>query len=272
MNEILCRHSIYCYMEDYINSISGFVNAKVVIYEYEENLQIHKNKNMIFIQSIPDCILQNTTENDKNIYLLNTEQMFGTRISYINSYPSHIIMIDYIHANLKYYDSKFTKYILPYQLNHNEIFNIPKTRSVCIIGDDHIPPNRMYIVDELKKRNIQVDVVSGFNKKRDDELFQYKIILNIGYTKEYNKIEPIRCDRCIYNGMIVVSDIKEYISEYYLKSFIIFEDYSNIPDKVVDIVNNYEIYFDTIFKTFHLPTIQKDIENISNDIRCKFIE
>ena len=62
--------------------------------------------------------------------------------------------------------------------------------------------------------------------------------------------------------MIVVSDIKEYISEYYLKSFTIFEDYSNIPDKVVDIVNNYEIYFDNIFKTLHLPTIQKDIENI----------
>ena len=272
MNEILCRHSIYCYMEDYINSISGFVNAKVVIYEYDGSLYLHKNKNMIFIQSIPDCILQNTTENDKNLYLINTEQMLGQRVSYINSYPSHINMIDYIHANLKYYDSKYTKYILPYQINHNEIFNIPKTKSVCIIGDQHIPPNRMHIIDELKKRNIHVDVVSGFNKIRDDQLFQYKIILNIGYTKECNKLETIRCDRCVYNRMIVVSDIKEYISEYYLKPFTIFEEYSNIPDKVVDIVNNYESYFDNIFKTFHLPTIQKDIETISNDIRCKFVE
>ena len=177
-------------------------------------------------------------------------------------------MIDYINTNFKYYDNKYNKYLLPYQINHCEIFKTNKQKNVCLIGTiNNIPSNRQNIINLLKQKNINVDIISGFNTARDVNLFKYKIILNIGYYPDNCKvIETFRCDRCIYNKMIVVSDMKDNIEEYYLKEHIIFTDYNNIPDKVIEVINNYDEYYNKLFSKLNIEEINCKLYNLSKNL------
>ncbi len=276
MNLICCIKTIYCYMEDYVNSIITVINShKLLLFNTNgnfsiDNFKIDKINNYIFIQDIPLNILNQISDEYNNIYLINVEQLsVNDRRLKINNYPKYINMIDYNKTNLKFYNKSFKIYTLPYQINYNEIYNIKKTKTICIIGDSNIPHNRKFILDLLREKNVEVDIISGFNKIRDNQLFNYKIILNIGYNDNYKIMETFRCDRCIYNKMIVISDTKYDIDDYYLKQYVIFEDYSKLTDKIIEVINNYENIYNTLFSNLNYKNIEKDIKLLSNDIISK---
>lgn len=268
MNIILCNKNSFSYFEDYIYTIINVIKAKIILFDNIININFTKNNNYIFVQYIDNKLFK-YIKNNTNFYLINTEQLSveKSRIS-INVYPKNINMIDYINTNLKYYDTDYKKYILPYQINYNEIFNYNKENHVCLIGTtNNIPHNRQNIINLLKEKNINVDIISGFGKNRDINLLKYKIILNIGYYPNNCKvIETFRCDRCIYNKMIVVSDMKEDIESYYLKEHIIFTDYDNIPEKVVEIINNYEEYYHKLFSNLNIEEINCKLYNLSKNL------
>ena len=74
--------------------------------------------------------------------------------------------------------------------------------------------------------------------------------------------ESIRCDRCIFNRMIVISDKKENMELYNLKDYMIFEDYDKIADKAIEVLNNYDMYYKKLgLDTLDLNTLQ--IEPVS---------
>ena len=178
----------------------------------------------------------------------------------------NINIIDYSYANLKYYSNLKNKILyLPYQINYDEIIQTSKIKDICLIGDV-IPENRQNIIDLLKEKNINVDIITGFGEKRDEDLFKYKIILNISFLKDFTIFESIRCDRCIFNKMIVISDTKESIEKYHLKDYVIFGEYENIPDVVVNVLNNYDYYHNKLFKNFDLEKIGNKIDELSKDI------
>jgi len=264
MNYIICTAHVYKYVEDYIKSILPVINAKLIL--NANDIIYQDTNNYIFVQNIPSYLLDNF-DNNKNIYLLNIEQLSNK-----NKYNVHILMykdkqniniIDYSYANLKYYSNLKNKILyLPYQINYDEIIQTSKMKDICLIGDI-IPENRQRVIDLLKEKNINVDIITGFGEKRDEELFKYKILLNISFQKDFNVFESIRCDRCIFNKMIIISDMKETIEKYHLKDYVIFEEYENIPDVVEDVINNYDYYYDKLFKNFDIEEISCKINEIS---------
>lgn len=269
MNIIICNKYTFKYFEDYIYPIINIINAQLLLFDQYIDINFINKNNYIFIQNIDNNFFNYIENNSNNIYLINTEQLSVEKLNIqINTYPKNVIIIDYSNSNLKYYYTDYTKYFLPYQINYNEIFNYKKVNDVCLIGTiNNIPTNRQNIIDSLKEKNINVDIISGFGKDRDINLFRYKIILNIGYYQDNYKImETIRCDRCVYNNMIVISDIKDDIDDYYLKDYVIFTDHSNIPDKVIEILNNYEEYYNKLFSKFNIEDIQFKLNNLSKTI------
>lgn len=273
MNIIICNNQTFKYFEDYIHSILYVIKGQLFLFDYEVNIHIDKNNNYIFMQTIANKFFEYITNYD-NIYLINTEQLsFEKKQLEINKYPKNLSIIDYSSSNLKYYDVKYKKYYLPYQINYNEIYNINKERDICLIGTvDSIPFNRQNIINILKK-NFNIDIVSGFNKIRDAELFKYKIILNIGYYDNNCRVmETFRCDRCVYNKMIVISDMKDDIENYYLKDYVIFTEYNNIPDKVIEVINNYDEYYNKLFSNFNFKEIEDNLFNMSKNILDKLNE
>ena len=66
--------------------------------------------------------------------------------------------------------------------------------------------------------------------------------------------------------MIVVSDMKDNIEEYYLKEHIIFTDYNNIPDKVIEVINNYDEYYNKLFSKLNIEEINCKLYNLSKNL------
>jgi SAM-dependent methyltransferase len=275
-NLLYCLEIIYKPMEDYINSIKKIFAFQLILINYKLDINFNdNNNNYIFIQRIPYYIFEKyDISTFTNIFLINTEQLCrpieNLLFKNINSYPSNVKMIDYSYSNFKYKNDTFKKYLLPYQINYHEIYDFKKSKDICIISDNATyisSPKRQKMVDILKNKGINVDIVTGYLRERDIILFEYKIILNISYSDEYKIFETFRCDRCIYNKMIVISDIKENIDEYYLKDYVLFEEYDKIPDKVCDVINNYDVYYKNLFDDFSFETIEKKLENISSEIK-----
>jgi len=273
MNLIFCKIDIFHYMEDLIKSILPKINGQYFHVEsisFNPEFKFEKSNNYIFIQNIPEHLISKVS--DKNVYIFNTEQLSYEKnieklsLSMLNN-NELINFIDYSYSNLKKYSSikHNKKFFLPYQINYKEIYDIKKNNDICIIGFDLLP-YRQHIINLLKDKNINVDLVSGFGTERDKILFQYKIILNISAFNYFNTFESLRCDRCVYNKMIVISDFKEDIEKYYLKDHIIFEKYQDIPDKVVDVINNYEYYYNKLFKDFNFEKIEKIINENSKEV------
>lgn len=127
MNIILCLTSIFQYMEDYILSIVNIIKGIVILIDNNSVIHFTDDNNYIFIKEIDDKLF-NYIENN-NVYLINTEQLSSIiNQQSINKYPKQLNIIDYMSSNLKYYDNKYTKYLLPYQINLNEIYNFDKQK------------------------------------------------------------------------------------------------------------------------------------------------
>ena len=262
---IYCE-DFYNVMEDYILSFYKQLNAIVITYNKPDEIpKLNSVDKYIFVKYLHKEQIDQINADTKNVYLLNTEQLtIEEEKKRLNSYPKSVKMLDYSKSNLKYYDKEFSTKLLQYQLNHDEIYNLPKTKTVCMMKPNWstISSNRQKILDEIKAKGIEVDLLSGWKKDRDIELFSHKIIINLGYGDKHKIFESLRCDRCLFNKMIIISEKKEDYETYYFYKYIIFEDYDKIVDKIVDVCNNYDKYYKELgLDTLDIKTLQ--IEPVS---------
>ncbi len=259
---IICEKYVYKYVEDYVLSFKK-INMEIILFNTVKDIPTITYLNIyIFIKCLPNKILLTLNNTYHNIYLLNIEQLSRPgRKNYIQNLPKNIKIIDYSQANMIYYTDYYSKF-LPYQINYDEIYNLPKQRDICIMTVES--PRRNDIINDFINKGYNIDIISGWKKKRDEKLFTYKIIINISYNPSYTIFESLRCDRCIFNKMIVISEKKDNMDLYNLKNYMIFDDYENIVNKAIDVLNNYHIYY----KSLHLDTLNLEtlpIETITPD-------
>jgi len=267
---IYCEN-FYFVMEDYILSFYKQLNAIVISYNTPDEIpKLNSEDIYIFIKYLHKEQLEQITNDTKNVYLINTEQLsIANEKNRLNSYPKNIKMLDYSKSNLKYYDKEYYVKFLQYQLNFDEIYNLPKTKLVCMMkpnikneivkndNNTNMETNRQNILNAIKSKGIDINLISGWKKERDIELFSHKIIINLGYTDKHNIFESIRCDRCLFNKMIIISEKKEDFETYYFRKYIIFEDYDKIADKAIEVLNNYDMYYKKLgLDTLDLKTLQ----------------
>lgn len=260
------------YFMDYINSLKQiYNNIELYLYEmkyqnkelYDHYLLDFVNNNFdgnnifIFVQSLPDVFLE-FEQWHSFFYVLNTEQ--NTRnngfLQSIIDLPNEIQIIDYSKENIKYLNDnniiKSTIYI-PYQVNTNEIFNLEKTYDIAMIGLKS--ERRQYIFDEIELQK-DINEIKGFGISRDVILMKHKILVNVHYDDDYNIFEQFRCNRCILNKMIVITETSD-LSEYELKDYLIMCDYDEIVEKTIEVINNYEYYYNNLFADFDVEKIKE---------------
>ena len=259
------------YFMDYVKSIIANHNEFVLILDYNELKIIINNINnnkIIFLQSIPN--LSDVSNIINQIYILNTEQL--SRQQALNDMQiyikNNIKIIDYSKANIDCLNSlniRTNILYIPYLINNNEIYNYDKIYDVAYVGLFQNNINyRMNIINKLKKSNIQINKIEGFDTDRDNLLFKYKILLNIHYNEEYKIFEQMRCNRCIFNKVIVITE-KSIDVNYELKDYIIECEYDKLIETTIDVINNYTYYYDKLFANFDINKISKDYFKITND-------
>lgn len=188
-----------------------------------------------------------------NCYFLNTEQLTDIKhLNYIKKINKNIKLLDYSYQNVNILKKKnISSQYLPYQIYYPEIFNFKKIFDVAIIGLDLFNDNssrRFLIYNDLKKKGVKINNIIGFYENRDKQLFKHKIILNIHHNDNYKIYEELRCTRCTFNNMIVITEESENLSEYMYYDKIIEVKYNDIVNKTLEVLNNYEKYKSDLFE------------------------
>ena len=193
--------------------------------------------------------------------VINTEQVsrniIMNNLKLINNYNSKYITLgDYSYANIDLLKNENIKSILlPYGINKEEICNFDKTIDISTISfksKEKCLNRRNNIYSLLKNNFSNYKDIKGWGYKRDKILFRSKILINIHYSEDYTIFEEIRCNRCIYNKVIVISEYSYNWENFPLKEHMIFTDYDNIIDKTQEVLNNYAYYYNLLFKDLKL--------------------
>ena len=241
---IYCDKSIYKFMEDYIISINKILKATIINKIDKNDNLMNKDNIIIFMQKIPN-LGKKIDNTNNNILILNTEQLTRKEwLNYIKKISKDFIIIDYSKENIDImnkHNIKNTIYF-PYIYNSQEIYNLKKTKNLCGIALYNMK-RRQNIMKHYSFKNIKINNIRGWKGTRDKILFQHKILINISADKDYNIFETIRCYRCLFNKMIIISE-KKYKNELidYAKH-ILFAKITDIPKLVKRVLSNYDYYY-----------------------------
>lgn len=265
-------------LDDYFNSMKYFFNEIIVWYfnitrynlkKYEKFIKDNKNNKTFFVLIYADMMYKDEENlfDGCNLFYLNIEQLSRKKhLKYVLN--KNIKLLDYSFENvniLKKHNK--TSLYFPHQVNMDNILNYDKIYDVAIIGELKNCKRRRKIYQELKKRKVNIINILGWSKERDNKLFRSKIILNIHYSDNYKIFEEIRCNRCIFNKIIVLTEDSDNIDEFMFRDNIVVSNYNDIRNKTIEIIDNYEKYYKKLFEKFDLNNINNDlIEILKNNI------
>ena len=225
------------------------------------------NSHFIFLHDLEYVKISEETEKKiiRQSSIINTEQLtrrseLTKMISYINKGYK---IIDYSIGNIKilntYNFPKNTIFYLPYQVNYQEIqeTNTQRPLDMCSITPES-STHRKYVYYTIKSFDLaNITPVYGFLKERDDQILKHKILLNIHFNPSYSTYESIRCDRLIFNKVIIFSekslegsipeDIKPYVIE--------FESLNDAYTKLELIMRNSDAYYNNFWSGFSLTKL-----------------
>jgi len=260
------------YFEDYILSILSFLNHHYPQHHFSIHYypQIYPNSFIQFIQpqhvliylfKIPPFVLKHLSHHQKYhpVYLLNTEQLSIPKHNYyIHVLPRSIHLLDYSLSNIHIKNQHQKKSIyLPYFYNPNEYKEIEKTNEICMIHPGTQSQRRQQFLYLCKKNGIKVNIIHGFGNERDNQLFSHKILLNIHFDSSYQIFEEIRCNRCIHQKMIVISESSLYHEHNILKKHMIEVPIQQMISKIKEVQINYHQYHEELFREYDVEKIQE---------------
>jgi hypothetical protein len=136
-------------------------------------------------------------------------------------------------------------------------------------------PRRKKLLDNIQLRKIEsFNVTNCFSSEDIKSLYsRTKILLNIRQTEHHHTFEELRVLPALLNGVIVISEDVPLRDKIPYNEFIIWTDYNSILDVMKDVEDNYDYYWNKIFKGDKLQTVinkmkdnnYKNILNIINE-------
>ena len=278
---IICLKREYIFFEDYIKSIISKLEVDNIPYIVHLDSSVSdsffldkiQNSHFVFLHDLEFVKISEETEKKiiSQSSIINTEQL--TRRSELTKILEYISrgyrIIDYSIGNIKIlntYNFPNNKiFYLPYQVNYEEIQEKNSVRhlNICSITPES-STHRKYVYYTIKSFELtEITPVSGFLKERDNQILKHKILLNIHFNPSYSTYESIRCDRLIFNKVIIFSEksLESSIPED-IKSYVIeFESLNDAYTKLESILKNSEEYYSKFWSEFNLTKINLNRES-----------
>jgi hypothetical protein len=258
---IFCYYRIFQYYEDYVNGFHDIFDIDMILFQDGFQFRGHmRDPNIIYLfyQYVPEEVhleIDRYIAEGTVICVMNTEQLSRKFYrDFISHFHPYIHRVDYSEGNLMYLPEGTHRVYLPYQYHLREIQyeKIEKDKGICMI-DPGNSPRRKAILDALAAEGIQVDLIKGFGEERDKELYRHKILINIHYAEDYMVFEELRCNRAIFNRMVVVSELSVNDSFYIFRNHLIVAPYQQMVEVIKETVTNYEKYYHILFDSFGCP-------------------
>ena len=254
--------SEYCYLnifDDYLDSLRHKYNIRIFKSNDNDDVIINLNPYKVtFIMYIYKKDICKKLNDDVEIGILNTEPLnniirFQDIMSNMASIPSMKIY-DYSTSNIQILNNKgqtntqFLPYNI-YDIENDFLINLRKNTEIKydfgIISHDPITcVRRKIVVDYLISQGYKLSIIDGWKEKRDKEIAECNIILNIhGYYNQVSEIfEHIRCDRLLSAGFKILSEESLNLDNKFI------EQYPNLKLIKYDDFTNKEIYSDKWFE------------------------
>jgi hypothetical protein len=110
-------------------------------------------------------------------------------------------------------------------------------------------PRRFMLINSLQENNIpHININNCFTLENNNKLLKNtKIILNIHQTEHHDTFEELRCLPALLCGTLVISEdspLKEHIP---YKDYIIWTSFDDINTTIIEVLNNYQEYYNKIF-------------------------
>ena len=133
---------------------------------------------------------------------------------------------------------------------------------------------RLEIHNKLLDLNISYKNVDNIFSGNDlIELYKTsKILVNIHQTEHHHTFEELRALPALLNGIIVISERSALTNYIPYEKYIIWCEYDEIKDKVKEVYDNYDYYYNKIFCDGTLFQILKNMELHNDTVLSKFIK
>jgi len=127
---------------------------------------------------------------------------------------------------------------------------------------------RTNILQQMVNLGINNDTFSDcFSKECLLELYkQTKIMVNVHQTDHHHTFEELRVLPALLNGVIIISEDVPLKEKIPYSEFIVWAYYDDIPNKTLDVINNYDFYYTNIFNNPKLLDVLNDMNNKNQDV------
>ena len=244
---LIAQEATYFYFRDYVESLLRIAPARLLSLAFWPCSLEDTDTLYVFLQEIPEGVILLK----KNVALLNTEQL--TRPVYMQNvrdwHAKGIPILDYSLENIQLSGLEH-HYWWPYQ--DDLALRLPKTDGACMVGTLSEPRH------DVLTRVFGSTHVEGFGEKRDAQLFRHKVLVNIHYGDEYHVHEHMRTDRCVHQGMIVLTEPSVFVDKLPLRKHMVVEERSRIPARVRHILKHYEEYREALLDTMDRHALQEE--------------
>lgn len=266
---------IYNVLIEYLISIKNKIpKSRIIVYKNSEDVVYNKTNYYIFfgIHFVNYPVIS-----ESNVYYINLEQLSRDGTHSRNNMLYWVIkfkdlkckMLDYSNENcniLKKHNIQ-SKY-LPYQVNLEEVYNYNKEYDFvfCCTWNNRIE-NIYKPLSLVFTKNFSIGKPILWGAERDNILLKSKVLINIHHIeKDYFILEEIRITRCILNKVIVISEESLNHDNYLLSKYVIFTNYDNIIAKTTEVLNNYDYYYDLLYKDLDVDKINNELEKYIIDL------
>lgn len=284
-NEESCYYikEYYLYIIIIINNILKNNNLKLNIILGNYYYNFNNNNNTIIININYEHTLVKKDGRDVNNSQIgnikvidNDNEKYLVRIVDYDILINSNIVIDYSTPNLininesLLFNNLYNKciYIAPllyplYKLKENRTINCLTT---FINTEEH---RRKILLLNILNNNIDhININTCFDTKSLGDLYKKtKIMINIHQTDHHHTFEELRVLPALLNGIIIICEDSPLKESIIYNKYVIWTNYNNIIQTIKDVENNYNIYFDKIFKNNDIDMIIQKIKyNNYNDL------
>jgi len=176
--------------------------------------------------------------------------------------------------NSGFFDEFCKKLICIHPMIYNINFDRKTKKDVITLYTLENHERRARIHNQILDLNINYKNIDNiFSGEEIIELYKNsKILVNIHQTEHHHTFEELRTLPALLNGVIVISERSGLTDCIPYGKYIIWCEYHEIKDKVKEVYENYDYYYNKIFSDESLLQILKNMEIHNNNILKNFIK
>jgi len=207
-----------------------------------------------------DNIVYGNAKNEDGVYLVRID-----KYDYLNSLD---LVLEYSLSNYfnilksEKFDNFIKKVIYVSPLIYDINFDCEFKQNTISIFSLNNNDRRLKIFNELSNLDIKYKNIDNiFCKNEILNLYKTsKILVNVHQTDHHHTFEELRVLPALLNGVIIISE-KSALSDYIpYNKYIIWCNYEELKSKVNEVYNNYDYYYNKIFKDGKLNSILENMK------------